>query len=155
MKGSYMGHPITILVGTMTGTAEIVADDITPVLEEAGHAVTQIDMEGLTPEILQRPGIILICTSTYGEGDVPDNAQSLYAQLQEQKPDLSTVRYGVIGLGDAAYEETFNFGGKRFDEILSTLGATRIGTRMIHNASSDVMPEDMAVEWAREWLAKI
>jgi len=37
------------------------------------------------------------------------------------------VRYGVFGLGDRTYAETFNFGGKRFDELLAELGARRIG----------------------------
>ena len=71
-----------------------------------------------------REGVFLICTSTYGQGDVPDNARALYEDLQRKRPDLSKVRYGVFGLGDRTYAETFNFGGKRFDDILTELGAT-------------------------------
>jgi MioC protein len=96
--------------------------------------------------------VFLVCTSTYGQGDVPDNAKALYADLQAKRPNLSHVRYGVFGLGDRTYAETFNFGGKRFDEILAELGAQRIGERVQHDASSGVLPEETAQEWGVEWL---
>jgi MioC protein len=59
----------------------------------------------------------------------------------------------VFGLGDRTYAETFNFGGKRFDDLLQELGAQRIGARVQHDASSGVLPEEMAVEWGEGWLA--
>ena len=73
--------------------------------------------------------------------------------LKAKRPDLSRVRYGVFGLGDRTYAETFNFGGKRFDDLLTELGARRIGERVKHDASSGVLPEEMAVEWGAGWLA--
>jgi MioC protein len=99
--------------------------------------------------------VFLICTSTYGQGDVPDNARALYEHLQQARPDLSRVRYGVFGLGDRTYAETFNFGGKRFDDILTELGAKRIGERHMHDASSGVLPEETALEWCQAWLARV
>jgi MioC protein len=96
--------------------------------------------------------VFLVCTSTYGQGDVPDNAKNLYEALRASKPDLSRVRYGVFGLGDRTYAETFNFGGRKFDELLASLGARRIGERVQHDASSGVLPEETAQEWGGEWL---
>jgi MioC protein len=58
----------------------------------------------------------------------------------------------VFGLGDRTYAETFNFGGQRFDELLAELGAQRVGERVKHDASSGVLPEEMASEWGDEWL---
>ena len=58
----------------------------------------------------------------------------------------------MFGLGDRTYAETFNFGGKRFDELLTELGAQRIGERVKHDASSGVLPEEFASEWGAEWL---
>jgi len=147
-----MSKQITILIGTMTGTAEMVADDVKPVLEDAGFDVDIVDMDGLMPEVFLTPGYILICTSTYGQGEVPDNAIDLYEGLDLDRPDLSDVKYGVIGLGDETYSDTYNEGGARFDRMLSTLGASRIGERMQHNASGDDLPEEMAVEWAKHWV---
>jgi MioC protein len=97
--------------------------------------------------------VFLVVTSTYGQGDIPDNAKAFFEDLKAKRPDLSRVRYGVFGLGDRTYAETFNFGGKRFDELLAGLGARRIGERVQHDASSGVLPEEMAVEWGERWLA--
>ncbi len=147
-----MAERITILVGTMTGTAEMVADDIRPILEDAGREVEILDMDGLSADVFKSPGHILICTSTYGQGDVPDNAMQLYEDLDLGQPDLNGVSYGIIGLGDSTYSDTYNEGGGRFDKILTELGATRIGERMQHNASSDELPEEAALEWAAAWV---
>jgi len=110
-------------------------------------------MDKLDASVFGREGVFLVVTSTYGQGDVPDNAKAFYEDLKAKRPDLSRVRYGVFGLGDRTYAETFNFGGKRFDDVLQELGAQRIGERVQHDASSGVLPEEMAVEWGEGWLA--
>ena len=77
-----MGLDITILVGTMTGTAEMVAQEVQQALEAAGHQATIQVMDGLDASVFQGGGTFLICTSTYGQGDVPDNAQALFNSLE-------------------------------------------------------------------------
>ena len=143
---------VTILVGTMTGTAQLVAQELELAWDDGDTQVETLVMDGLDASVFDRPGVFLICTSTYGQGDVPDNAKALYADLQAKRPNLSHVRYGVFGLGDRTYAETFNFGGKRFDDLLGELGAQRIGERVQHDASSGVLPEETADEWGKEWL---
>jgi MioC protein len=144
---------LTLLVGTMTGTAQLVAQELELVWDDGELQVETLLMDKLEPAVFAREGVFLIVTSTYGQGDVPDNARSFYEALKAQRPDLSRVRYGVFGLGDRTYAETFNFGGKRFDELLQELGAQRIGERVQHDASSGVLPEEMAAEWGEGWIA--
>jgi MioC protein len=97
----------------------------------------------------------LICTSTYGAGDVPDNATKLYASLLNEPKGLAHVRYGVIALGDhGSYPQTFANGGRRFDAALADLGAQRIGELFTHDASDGSMPETEGTAWARGWLAQ-
>jgi len=150
---------LTLLVGTMTGTAQLVAQELELVWDnpgdDGGMQVETLLMEKTDANVFSREGIFLIVTSTYGQGDVPDNAKALYEELKSKRPDLSRVRYGLFGLGDRTYAETFNFGGKRFDELLQELGARRIGERVQHDASSGVLPEEMAVEWGEGWLALV
>jgi MioC protein len=146
---------IHILVGTMTGTAQLCAQEMELALDDGETQVSTLMMDALDGSVFSREGVFLICTSTYGQGDVPDNARALYEDLKARRPDLSQVLYGVFGLGDRTYAETFNFGGKRFDELLSELGAQRIGERHKHDASSGVLPEETALEWCQEWLAKV
>ena len=150
-----MKTQISILVGTMTGTAQLCAQEMELALGDDETQIEAILMDGLDASVFERDGAFLICTSTYGQGDVPDNARALYEDLQAKRPDLSGVRYGVYGLGDRTYAETFNFGGKRFDDLLAELGAQRVGERYKHDASSGVLPEETAVEWSRDWASKL
>lgn len=143
---------VAILVGTMTGTAELVADEVKDGLAADGVDAEVLAMDKLTPSVFERPGPFLICTSTYGQGDVPDNARDFFAALVAQKPDLRAARYGVIALGDRTYAQTFCFGGKRFDQLLSSLGAERVGEPMLHDASAGTIPEEVAVDWVRQWI---
>ena len=146
---------ITILVGTMTGTAQLCAQEMELALDDGETEVATLMMDGLDASVFSRESVFLICTSTYGQGDVPDNARALYESLKQARPDLSHVRYGVFGLGDRTYAETFNFGGKRFDDILTELGAKRIGERHAHDASSGILPEETALDWCQDWLARL
>jgi MioC protein len=146
---------ITILVGTMTGTAQLCAQEMELALDDGETEVETLMMDGLDSAVFAREGAFLVCTSTYGQGDVPDNARALYEDLKARRPSLAGVRYGVFGLGDRTYAETFNFGGKRFDELLAELGAERIGERHMHDASSGVLPEETALEWCQDWLGKL
>lgn len=145
---------ITILVGTMTGTAEMVAQEAQIAIRDADLAVEVLLMDCASPERLRDGSILLICTSTYGNGDVPDNAQELLKGLKDSRPDLSDVLYGVIALGDMTYKATFCQGGLQFDSLLESLGAKRVGPALLHDASSGTLPEDVACEWVKEWLQR-
>ena len=144
---------LTILVGTMTGTAQLVADEVADVIKARGIDVKVVPMDGLDAAIFT-DGAFLVCSSTYGQGDVPDNAQALFADLERTRPDLGRVRYGVIGLGDRTYAQTFCFGPKRFDTLLQSLGAKRIGEPMLHDASAGTIPEEVALDWIEPWLER-
>ena len=111
-------------------------------------------MDGLDGDIFARGGVFLICSSTYGQGDVPDNAQGLFADLERKRPNLSGIAYGVIALGDHTYAQTFCFGGKRFDALLQALGARRVGELLLHDASAGTIPEDVAVSWIGPWIER-
>ncbi len=145
---------IAILVGTMTGTAELVAQEVETSLAAAGHEVSVELMDDLDASVFNEDALFLICTSTYGSGDAPDNAQALLDDLDAKRPDLSRVTYGLIALGDRTYKATFCFGGLKFDSILSELGAKRMGEPLLHDAAAGTLPEDIAAEWSVEWIAR-
>lgn len=149
-----MALELTILVGTMTGTAQLVAQEIELTLDDGDTLVRTRAMDGLDVSVFSDGRLFLICSSTYGQGDVPDNAKNLYESLRSMRPDLSGVQYGVVALGDRTYTETFCNGGRRFDAILSELGARRIGEMMLHDASAGTMPEELAAAWAVDWISR-
>ena len=146
---------LTILVGTMTGTAQSVAQTLELLLDDGDTSVTVKPMDGLDASVLTAGKLFLICSSTYGQGDVPDNAKQLYESLQTARPNLADVHYGVIALGDRTYADTFCNGGRRFDALLTELGARRIGDVLCHDASAGTMPEEVAEEWIPAWVAAV
>jgi MioC protein len=150
-----MQRKVSILVGTMTGTAELVASEVESALTGAGHEVAVTLMDDLTPDFFAGDAVYLICTSTYGNGDVPDNAQALFAALETERPSLDGMRYGLIALGDRTYKATFCQGGLRFDALLGELGAVRLGDPLLHDAGSGTLPEDVAAEWSIEWARSL
>ncbi len=150
-----MAVDLTMLVGSMTSTADLVAQAVQLAMEDDDVRIAIKAMDGLDATVFAGGGLFLICTSTYGQGDVPDNAKALYASLQSARPDLADVEYGVIALGDRTYAETFCFGGKRFDELLTELGARRLGKVFQHDASAGTMPEELAADWALGWMESV
>lgn len=140
---------IDLIVGSMLGTTENVADEIEKELIER-HQVTQY----LDPDLLKLSvdgsHIWLICSSTHGDGDFPDNVQPFAEQLKGEEPDLSRLHYAIISLGSSQYD-TFCQAGKNFDTLLHDLGAERIGTRLEIDTVSDSIPEDTALAWLAQW----
>ena len=143
---------ITLLVGTVHGNATLVAKAIQMAADDAHTTITLLPMDGLDITVFDTPGVFLICTSTTGTGDVPDNAQALYHSLDAQAKYLGHVRYGLIALGDSSYGDSFYGGGRRFDERLQDLGAKRLGDICVLDASDTMQPEEDAIAWFQQWL---
>lgn len=148
---------LKILVGTMTSTADYVAQaiqmDCADLIDDIQiELMDKLDVSTFSAENA-KDAIYLICTSTYGQGDVPDNARALYESMAAQPQFLGHVKYGVIALGDRTYLQTYCFGGKKFDERLADLGAQRLGEVYCHDASTGTMPEEEGTAWCRQWLA--
>src|SRR4051795_7948766 len=92
---SMAGTQITILIGTMTGTAQLCAQEMELALDDGEARVEALLMDGLDSTVFERDGFFLFCRWPYGEGAVRDSARALSADLQRKRPDLSRVRYGV------------------------------------------------------------
>ena len=149
---------LKILVGTMTSTADYVAQAIQM---DCADLVSDIEIEMMDNLDIStfsaenaKDAIYLICTSTYGQGDVPDNARALYESMSAMPQFLGHIKYGVIALGDRTYLQTFCSGGKKFDERLADLGAQRMGDMYFHDASTGTLPEEEATAWCRTWLSE-
>ena len=139
---------LLILVATMTGTALMAAEDIAEYCNDNDINTTITEMDNANINILiDNTHPVLICSSTYGQGDVPDPAQEFYNDLKDSSPNLSNIKYAVFGLGDMTYRDTFAYGGKKFSDLLDSLNATKIGKPFYHDASDGSLPEEVAVEW--------
>lgn len=146
---------ITILVGTMHGNASSVAQALQFCADDIQATIAVWPMDGLDITVFDQPGTFIICTSTTGVGDVPDNAQALFYSLDAQAKYLGHVRYGLVALGDSSYGDSFLGGGKQFDERLRDLGAQRVGEICVLDAMETSQPEDEAVAWLRVWAVQL
>ena len=139
---------LLILVATMTGTALMAAEDIAEYCSENNIETNIIEIDNAEINILtEAKNPVLICSSTYGQGDVPDSAQDFYNKLKKLSPNLNHIRYALFGLGDMTYRDTFAYGGKKFSDLLDSLNATKIGDPFYHDASDGTLPEEVAVDW--------
>ena len=146
---------LLILVGTVTGTAEQVAEACNLACSELVEKIEIRRMDELDIRVFEEDALYVICTATHGSGDVPENARSLYESLASEPRYLGHVSYGVMALGDSCYPQTFCHGGARFDERLADLGAVRIGEVFQHDASAGTEAEVEGAAWCRQWLLKV
>ena len=139
---------ITLISGSTLGGAEYVAEHLAEKLEEAGFSTET--HHGPLLDDLNKEGVWLLVSSTHGAGDLPDNLQPLYDELSEQRPDLSAVRYGAIGIGSREYD-TFCGAIEKLDALLTECGAKRVGEPLKINILDHDIPEDPAEVWLGSW----
>ncbi|MFE3022007.1 sulfite reductase flavoprotein subunit alpha [Streptomyces sp. NPDC059256] len=134
---------IDVLFGTQTGTAEFLAGEIVAGARARGLGGIATALDDITPERLTAMSHLLIVTSTYGEGEMPDNAGLFWEALQaDGAPRLEGLRYSVLGLGDRGYDD-FCGAAKLIDTRLEQLGAARLHGRV----DCDVDFEEPAAAW--------
>ncbi len=140
--------PITIIYGSQTGNAETCAYEAGDVAKSLGFSAVILDMDDVVLADLSQIERLLVCTSTYGEGEMPDNAASLWEEISaDDAPKFSNTFFSVLALGDTGYDD-FCLSGQQWDERLKQLGATCVVDRV----DCDVDYDDLAAEWTQQAL---
>ncbi|QGJ70230.1 NADPH--sulfite reductase flavoprotein alpha-component [Planctomycetales bacterium 10988] len=146
-----VGRPLTILFGTQTGNAEGLAFEAAQQAAQFGLHAKVLDMGDFTIDQLPETERLLIITSTYGEGEMPDNAQALWDAAQSDSiPRLENTYFSILALGDTSYD-LFCQAGKDWDRRLEELGAKRIYDRV----DCDVDFDDLFASWSSAVLPAI
>ena len=101
-----MAH-ILIIVGTESGNARMCADHLNDHLPGQGHTVEVVEEAEAGGVDLADRDVVLVCTSTHGDGELPDNLIPLAGRLRAERPDLAHLRYGVIAREEAYLERKF------------------------------------------------
>ncbi|MDB4521743.1 sulfite reductase flavoprotein subunit alpha, partial [Akkermansiaceae bacterium] len=135
--------PVTILWGSQTGNSEGVAKKFFKALKLGNYEPQVFDMASYDKSKLPTEKNLLIITSTYGDGEPPDNASDFYEYLMgETVPSLKEVNYSVFALGDSEYPD-FCQCGIEFDQRLEAFGAKRMFKRI----DCDVDYDEQFAEW--------
>jgi len=142
---------VPVLYGSQSGNAEGLAEEFSEKLVAAGFDAPVLGMEDIGDLTLAEEKALCLVTSTWGEGDPPDNAIDFFSVLTgDDAPDLSTLSFSVLALGDSNYLD-FCGAGKALDEAMEKCGAKRIFDRV----DCDVDFEEPAEEWFSGFLAAV
>lgn len=139
-----------IIVGSVLGASEYVADALAETLTEQGHGV-RIHLKPDYTEISQE-SVWLICTSTHGAGDLPDNIQPFAQQISDSQ--LSDISFMVVGLGDSSYD-TYCNGARTMEQRLNQSGAKQLCPALHIDVLVYHIPEEIAIQWLKDVLPQI
>jgi len=142
---------VTVLSASQTGHAREVADKLHAALAEQGINAKRISAADYKPKTIADEQVLLLVTSTQGEGEPPEEALSLHRLLFGKKaPPLPALRFAVCGLGDSSYPD-FCQAGKDFDTRLAELGGERLAPR----ADCDVDYQATAAAWIADLVSHL
>ncbi len=143
IKSDIKCPPVTILYGTKTGNAQLVAQQAHKYYHQCGIESECLNMEKYDVGRLPAENKLLIVVSTDGEGELPPNARKFYSLLQhDEMPMLPYLQYAICGLGDSSYDH-FCGAGKTIEKQLQKLGAHPI----IGRTDCDLDFQKPALQW--------
>ena len=122
-------EPLLILFGSQTGTAEGLAKKVAKESQLRGFLPKVLALNDYESANLAAANKAVIISSTWGDGEPPDNAVNFWSWLNaDSAPRLDNLQFAVLGLGDKNYSD-FCGASKKFDARFETLGAKRLVPR--------------------------
>ncbi|TNJ33826.1 assimilatory sulfite reductase (NADPH) flavoprotein subunit [Arenimonas terrae] len=139
---------LSIVYGSQTGNAKRLAETLARQAEAQGLAVRLVRADSYPLRELKDERLLYVVISTQGDGDPPDDARGFVEHLLGKRaPQLKSLKFAVLGLGDSSYPQ-FNATGRQLDERLAELGAQRLFAR----GEADLDVETVATPWLAKAL---
>ncbi|WOH36460.1 FMN-binding protein MioC [Thalassotalea fonticola] len=142
-----------IIVGSMLGGTEYVAEAAEEVLKEHGHS-TKIHFQPNYSEINKKDQTWLFCTSTHGAGDFPENIENFIHDLKADDQDFNDLPFFVIAVGDSSYD-TFCSAGKSIQNIMLDKSAKQLANIFTIDMIDIDDPEEASANWVRSIIDQL
>ncbi|OQS05712.1 Hydroxylamine reductase [Thraustotheca clavata] len=117
-----------ILYGSQTGTAESYAKIVHSFAKARGLNVRMMPASSydLTNLPLEEENIVLFITSTFYNGEFPNNFNACWEYLKNEAPSMLNLKFGVFGLGCSTTKDNFNRAAKSVRQRLLELEAVEL-----------------------------
>lgn len=140
---------ITLLSASQTGNARRLAEQLRDDLLSEKLNVNLVNAGDYKFKQIGQEKLLVVVTSTQGEGEPPEEAVALHKFLMSKKaPKMDGCAFAVFGLGDTSYE-FFSQASKDFDSKLAELG----GERLLERVDADVEYAAQAEDWRKQIVA--
>lgn len=140
---------VLIVYGTTTGNTEVVAEQITNVMQKNGHDVTTKNVVDATVvELANGYDLTLLGSSTWGDDEIEfqEDFEPFYNELD--KADLKEKKVALFGCGDSSYEY-FCGAVDLLEEKMEELEAKVVGIPLRIDGDPDSFSSEIN-DWATE-----
>lgn len=145
---------VSIFVGSVQGAAHSIAQSAQSIIQQAGHDAVLHPCPELSDIQNNQIDVILVVTSTTGQGELPPDMEAFYHQCRDAFPLLKQKPFAVVGLGDSSFDD-FCKAACLMDELLEELQGKRMCNRLEIDAAEHFDPEPVAQAWLEDWVKLI
>lgn len=143
-----------LFVGSVYGATLHTAHALETTLIGDGHGV-QLFERPTADDLGDDDSVLIVCTSSTGQGDIPENILPFYLDLRDRLPQQNGRPFAVIAQGDSSYGDTYCGAGEQFYELFLELACRPLDEILRIDVLETVDPDEPAAAWIRRLATQL